>query len=314
MGTILITGGLGQIGTELSELLISIYGNDRILVSDIKKETPNENIRYTRLDVSDADSVRKIIGENDVTDIFHLAAILSATGEKDPFMTFNVNLQGTQNIYRAAKDFDVKKLFIPSTIGVYGPSTPKDLVPEDTQTRPVTMYGITKIAGEMLGDYYFRKFGMDVRGLRFPGLISYKFPPTAGTTDYAVDMIIHAVRGMDYECYLKCDTEMPMMYMPDALNAVVDLYEAPKKNLTRCTDYNVGAYSMTPVTLHREIKKYYPEFKVRYQPDYRQEIADGWPHSIDFRKAQKDWNFKPAYDLELTVKDMILNLRKKFDC
>ena len=312
MGTILITGGLGQIGTELSEHLISVYGKESILVSDIKDKSPDGNIRYTRLDVSDMDSIRKVIRENDVTSIFHLAAILSATGEKDPFMTFKVNLQGTQNIYVATKEFDVKKLFIPSTIGVYGPSTPKDMVPEDTLTRPVTMYGITKITGEMLGDYYFRKFGMDVRGLRFPGLISYKFPPTAGTTDYAVDMIIHAVRGKEYECYLKGETEMPMMYMPDALDAIVDLYEAPRKNLARCTDYNVGSYSMTPVSLHSEIKKFYPEFRVKYSPDYRQEIADGWPHSVNFSKAREDWNFKPKYNLEMTVKDMIQNLRKKY--
>jgi nucleoside-diphosphate-sugar epimerase len=310
MGTILITGGLGQIGTELSEHLISKYGRDRVLVSDIKSEGAG-NTPYTRLDVSDMGAIRRVIRENDVTDIFHLAAILSATGEKDPFLTFNVNLLGTQNIYMAAKEFNLNRLFIPSTIGVYGPTTPKDQVPEDTVMRPVTMYGITKISGEMLGDYYSRKFGIDIRGLRFPGLISYKFPPTAGTTDYAVDMIIHAVRGDSYQCYLRQDTEMPMMYMPDALDAVVDLYEAPKKNLTRCTDYNVGSYSMTPASLHEEIKKYYPDFKVQYKPDYRQDIADGWPHSVNFSKAEKDWNFKPNYDLQSTVRDMILNLKQK---
>jgi len=310
MGTILITGGLGQIGTELSEHLISKYGSNRVLVSDIKNEASG-NIRYTKLDVSDLNKIRKIIEENDVTDIFHLAAILSATGEKDPFLTFNVNLLGTQNIYKAAKEFNLNKLFIPSTIGVYGPTTPKDMVPEDTVIRPVTMYGITKISGEMLGEYYSKKFGMDVRGLRFPGLISYKFPPTAGTTDYAVDMIIHAVRGEDYQCYLKQDTEMPMMYMPDALDAVIDLYEAPRNNLTRFTDYNVGSYSITPASLHEEIKKYYPDFRVEYKPDYRQDIADGWPHSVNFSKAQKDWGFNPKYDFHLTVKDMIFNLKQK---
>jgi threonine 3-dehydrogenase len=310
MGTILITGGLGQIGTELSEHLISKYGSDRVLVSDIKNEASG-NIHYTRLDVSDIDSIRKVVKENDVTDIFHLAAILSATGEKEPFLTFKVNLLGTQNIYMAAKEFNLNRLFIPSTIGVYGPTTPKDQVPEDTVTRPDTMYGITKISGEMLGDYYSMKFGMDIRGLRFPGLISYKFPPTAGTTDYAVDMIIHAVRGDNYQCYLRQDTEMPMMYMPDALDAVIDLYEAPKKHLTRYTDYNVGSYSMTPASLHEEIKKYYPDFKVQYKPDYRQDIADGWPHSVDFSNAEKDWKFKPKYDLESTVMDMVSNLKHK---
>ncbi|MCL4342042.1 MAG: NAD-dependent epimerase/dehydratase family protein [Candidatus Thermoplasmatota archaeon] len=310
MGTILITGGLGQIGTELSERLISKYGSDRVLVSDIKNKASGD-IRYTDLDVSDLTKIRKVIKENDVTDIFHLAAILSATGEKDPFMTFNVNLLGTQNIYAAAKEFNLDKLFIPSTIGVYGPTTPKDMVQEDTVIRPATMYGITKISVEMLGEYYSKKFGMDVRGLRFPGLISYKFPPTAGTTDYAVDMIIHAVRGEDYRCYLRQDTEMPMMYMTDALEAVIDLYEAPRNNLTRFTDYNVGSYSITPASLHEEIKRYYPEFKVEYKPDYRQDIADGWPHSVNFSRAQTDWKFNPKYDLQLTVKDMVFNLKQK---
>lgn len=310
MGTILITGGLGQIGTELSERLISKYGSDRVLVSDIKNKASGD-IRYTDLDVSDLTKIRKVIKENDVTDIFHLAAILSATGEKDPFMTFNVNLLGTQNIYAAAKEFNLDKLFIPSTIGVYGPTTPKDMVQEDTVIRPTTMYGITKISVEMLGEYYSKKFGMDVRGLRFPGLISYKFPPTAGTTDYAVDMIIHAVRGEDYRCYLRQDTEMPMMYMTDALEAVIDLYEAPRNNLTRFTDYNVGSYSITPASLHEEIKRYYPEFKVEYKPDYRQDIADGWPHSVNFSRAQTDWKFNPKYDLQLTVKDMVFNLKQK---
>ena len=310
MGAILITGGLGQIGTELSERLISKYGSDRVLVSDIKNKASGD-IRYTDLDVSDLTKIRKVIKENDVTDIFHLAAILSATGEKDPFMTFNVNLLGTQNIYAAAKEFNLDKLFIPSTIGVYGPTTPKDMVQEDTVIRPATMYGITKISVEMLGEYYSKKFGMDVRGLRFPGLISYKFPPTAGTTDYAVDMIIHAVRGEDYRCYLRQDTEMPMMYMTDALEAVIDLYEAPRNNLTRFTDYNVGSYSITPASLHEEIKRYYPEFKVEYKPDYRQDIADGWPHSVNFSRAQTDWKFNPKYDLQLTVKDMVFNLKQK---
>ncbi|WP_393971690.1 NAD-dependent epimerase/dehydratase family protein [Oxyplasma meridianum] len=310
MGTILITGGLGQIGTELSEHLISKYGSEKVLVSDIKSEASGD-IRYTRLDVADLDKIMKVIKENDITDIFHLAAILSATGEKDPFLTFNVNLMGTQNMYTVVKKLNLNKLFIPSTIGVYGPTTPKDMVPEDTVIRPATMYGITKISAEMLGEYYSKKFGMDVRGLRFPGLISYKFPPTAGTTDYAVDMIIHAVKGEDYTCYLKQDTEMPMMYMPDALDAVIDLYEAPRSNLTRSTDYNVGSYSITPASLYEEIKKYYPEFRVEYKPDYRQDIADGWPHSIDFTKAQRDWNFKPKYDFQRTVKDMVLNLKRK---
>lgn len=313
MSKILVTGACGQIGSELVPYLEDKYGKDSIIASDVRSGCEEDkNIEFLDLDVTNLQGILSALKEHDVGTIYHLAAILSATGEKNPHKAFEVNLVGTNNILRAGIESAVSKIIVPSTIGVFGPETPKDDVPNVTITRPKTMYGITKVATEMLGEYYFEKFDLDVRGLRFPGIMSYVHEPTAGTTDYSVQMFYHAVRGEKYSCFLKPDAYLPMMYIPDAINSIVRLAEADLSNLTRHTDYNVSSYSFSPDELATEIRKEIPGFEVTYEPDFRQKIAETWPRSLDSSLAQNDWGFKPEYDLQKTVKDMILNLKGKF--
>ncbi len=313
MSKILVTGACGQIGSELVPYLEDKYGKDSIIASDVRSGCEEDkNIEFLDLDVTNLQGILSALKEHDVGTIYHLAAILSATGEKNPHKAFEVNLVGTNNILRAGIESAVSKIIVPSTIGVFGPETPKDDVPNVTITRPKTMYGITKVATEMLGEYYFEKFDLDVRGLRFPGIMSYVHEPTAGTTDYSVQMFYHAVRGEKYSCFLKPDAFLPMMYIPDAINSIVRLAEADLSNLTRHTDYNVSSYSFSPDELATEIRKEIPGFEVTYEPDFRQKIAETWPRSLDSSLAQNDWGFKPEYDLQKTVKDMILNLKGKF--
>ncbi|MEM0159057.1 MAG: NAD-dependent epimerase/dehydratase family protein [Thermoplasmataceae archaeon] len=309
MTRILITGSLGQIGSELSEALIKRYGQDSVVLSDIKKPGSVEGQMYTELDVRNMEEIASTIREYDITDIFHLAAVLSASGEKNPVMAYDVNANGTFNILQSAATHGIKRVIIPSTIGVFGPDTPKDGVSEVTVQRPTTMYGITKVTAELLGSYFRKKYALDVRGLRFPGLISFKTPPTAGTTDYAVDMIMHAARGENYNCYLKSDTKLPMMYMPDAIDALIRLFESDSRNLRFCMEYNVSAFSFTPKELEDEIRKTVPGFRVSYEPDFRQEIADSWPRSLECSAAREDWGFKPKYGFSEMVKEMIRNIR-----
>lgn len=311
MTRILITGAMGQIGSELTELLAGKYGKSSVVASDIRKpDTLSEDHEFVTLDVTDADRISEVIREYSITDVFHMAAILSAVGEKKPAKAFQVNSIGTFNILNSALEEGINRVMIPSTIGVFGNETPKVNTPDITVLRPTTMYGITKVNAELLALYYRDKLGLDVRGLRYPGIISYLTPPSAGTTDYAVDIFYHAVRGQDYSCYLKEDTPLPMMYMPDALSSIVKLFEAKKERLTNCLEYNIQAYSFTPAELYAEILKEIPDFRISYSPDYRQKIAETWPESVDSTNARKDWGFEPAYDLEATVHDMIVNLRK----
>jgi L-threonine 3-dehydrogenase (EC 1.1.1.103) len=245
-----------------------------------------------------------------VDTIYHLAAILSATGEKYPDLAYRVNVDGLHNVLEAARTNKVSQVFIPSTIGVFGPETPRRNVPIETITRPTTLYGITKVFAEQLGNYYQRKFSLDVRGVRFPGLISYKSPPGGGTTDYAIEMIISAVRKQNYTCFLREDTVLPMMYMPDALEAILKLSEAPLEKLIHHTDFNLTSFSFSPKELAHEISNYYPEFSVIYKPDFRQEIADSWPESLDASAARREWGFAPKYNFKETVKDMIYHLQE----
>lgn len=311
MTRILITGAMGQIGTELTELLARKYGKSSVVVSDIRKpESHHGDIEFVQLDVTDSGKISQVIEDYSITDIFHMAAILSATGEKEPAKAFWVNSNGTFNVLNQALESGIDRVMIPSTIGVFGSETPTVNTPDITILRPRTMYGITKVNAELLSLYYRDKLGLDVRGLRYPGIISYLTPPSAGTTDYAVDIFYHAVRGQAYSCYLKEDTALPMMYMPDALDSLLKLFEAKKERLTHCLEYNVQSYSFTPAELYSLICEEIPEFRISYSPDYRQKIAETWPKSVDSSSASRDWGFSPKYDLRATVHDMILNLRK----
>jgi Nucleoside-diphosphate-sugar epimerases len=311
MTNILITGSLGQVGSELIDYLVASY-HGKILATDIKEDKlaeQNERIEHETLDVRDVSKLYELIDQYHIDEIYHLASILSATGEKDPFLAYNVNLGGTVNVLNAAVTKRVKKVFIPSSIAVYGPEANRGNAGTRHDSIPTTMYGITKMSSEMIAQYYHRKYNLDVRSIRYPGIISYKVEPTAGTTDYSVEMIRSAVKGIPYRCYLKEGTRLPMIYMKDAMEATLRLMTASEDQITVRTAYNIMSYSMTCKELEDEIRTTYPEFTVTYDPDSRQAIADTWPESINTEDAQKDWGFAPNFDLHNTVLDMIKNLK-----
>lgn len=305
---ILITGARGQIGSELVPYLSDAFGKNRVIPSDIRSDTTDS--RFISLDVTDKEAVGLAVDKYKVDTIFHLAAILSANGEKNPELAYRVNIDGLYNVLESAVKYKIGLVMTPSSIGIFGPDTPRENVPIETVTRPVTMYGVTKLVAEYLGNYYHSRFGLNARGLRFPGLISYKSPPGGGTTDYSIEMIIEAVKGNEYKCFLREDSKLPMMYMPDALDSLLKLAESDDSRLKHRTDFNVTSFSMTPKQLEEEISQYYPSFKATYRPDFRQRIADSWPGSLDASAAIKEWDFNPKYDFGATVKDMISNLRK----
>ena len=306
-GKILLTGSNGQIGSELTDALVKRKGADRILATDIVP-VRRTDCETALLDVTEARSVEALMKEHDVEAVFHLAAILSATGEKSPVIAFNVNVLGMRNVLEASLKAGVRSVFFPSTIGIFGPDTPKDNVPIETVTRPATMYGITKLLCEQLGGYYFSRFGLDVRGMRLPGIISYKTPPGGGTTDYSIEMLAAAAGNKEYSCFLRKDTRLPMMYMPDAIDSILRLMEAPSKSLRHRTDFNVAGFSMDPGELEHEIRRRVPGFTVKYAPDERQEIADSWPRSLDSSAAADEWGFSPRYTLSGMVDDMLDHL------
>ncbi len=310
MKRILVTGGLGQIGSNLVPFLRNKYGKENVVVTDIR-EPDNDVSPFVKLDILDKKSLEKVIDEYDVDTIYHLAAILSAKGEKNPQLAFNVNIVGLYNILEVGREFGLERIMVPSSIAAFGPETPKDNTPNDTVLRPRTMYGISKVTGELLGLYYWEKYGLDVRGVRYPGIISWNAMPGGGTTDYAVEIFHYALRGEKYVCFLKEDTVLPMMYMPDAVKALTSLAEAPSENLIHRTDFNVQAMSFAPKDLVEEIRKYIPDFEVEYKPDYRQKIADSWPRSLDDSAARKEWGWKADYDMKSMVKDIIKNLSRK---
>ena len=310
---ILVTGALGQIGSELTIALREIYGNDNVIASDLRdeKDVDGQYLPYEKLDVLDKDSIDSIIKKHDITIIHHLAAILSAAGEKNPQLCYNVNVNGLYNILEAGRLHKLDKIICPSSIAVFGPETPRDNTPQQTILLPKTMYGVTKVSGELVCDYYVQKYGMDVRGIRYPGLISYKSPPGGGTTDYAVDIFYEAIKNKKYNCFLKKDTMLPMMYMKDAIDGTIKLSQADFKDLKDHSNFNFAAISFTCEEIAAEIKKHIPEFEIEYNPDFRQAIADSWPRSIDDKEARAQWGWQPSFDLEKMTADMIKNLRIK---
>ena len=313
MTRILVIGATGQIGTELVPFLRKIYGRDNVIagyypVKPAKGPLLEGQMEY--VDVTKVESIESAIKKYDVDEVYNLAAILSATGEKNPQLAWQVNMVGLYNVLELAREYRLR-VFWPSSIAVFGPTTPKIKTPQHTIIEPITMYGITKYAGELLARYYVYKYDLDVRGVRWPGIISSEALPGGGTTDYAVEIFYHAIEGKPYTCYLREDTELPMMYMPDALKSVVDLMKADKSKLKLFVGYNVAAFSFTPRQLEEEIKKYIPNLKVDYKPDFRQKIADSWPRSIDDSVAREEWGWKPDWAFEAMVKDMLVKIARK---
>ena len=310
----LVTGALGQIGSELVVALRARYGNEAVIASDIRLpplETLRPGERFEFLDSTNARQIQDIVRNGDVGTVYHLAALLSATSEEKPHVAWELNMGGLYKVLEVARQHDCK-VFFPSSIGAFGPGTPKDNTPQDTIQRPTTMYGVTKVAGELLCDYYNRRFGVDTRGLRFPGLISYAAPPGGGTTDYAVAIFYDAIRYGRYTCFLKPDTRLDMMYMPDAIDALIGLMEADAARLIHRNSFNVTAMNFTPAELAAEIRKRIPAFEIRYEVDpVRQGIADSWPNSLDSSAARAEWGFAPKYGLGAMVDDMLSKLRAR---
>ena len=308
---ILVIGASGQIGVELTLALRKIYGNANVVASDLREE--NELLKgsgpYVSLDVMNKEMLHVQVIRQNFTQVYLLAAILSATGEKNPNLAWNLNMQSLLNVLDIAREEKLHKVYWPSSIAVFGPTSPKENCPQQTIIEPITVYGISKYAGEFWCNYFYQRYGVDVRSIRYPGLISYKSSPGGGTTDYAVEIFHEALEENHYTSFLKEDTYLPMMYMPDAIRATIELMEAPKDKISVRTSYNLSGVSFSPAEIAEAIKKHIPGFSVDYKPDYRQAIADSWPKSIDDTPARNDWGWKPEYDLESMTKDMLDNLR-----
>ena len=314
MQRILVTGALGQIGSELVVALRERYGCETVVASDIRMTPAGDSDDaglFELVDCTDFRQIQETVRRYDVDTIYHLAALLSAVAEGKPRVAWEVNMGGLYKILEVARESKCA-VFHPSSIGAFGPSTPRDRTPQDTTQRPTTMYGVTKVAGELLCDYYHTRFGVDTRGVRYPGLISYVTPPGGGTTDYAVEIFYEAIRNRRYSCFLRGDTCLDMMYMPDAIKAAIDLMDADASRLVHRNAFNVAAANFTPDRLAAEIQKHIPEFTIKYDVDpVRQAIADSWPNSIDDSAAREEWDWAPAYDLEAMTRDMLENLTKK---
>ena len=308
---ILVIGASGQIGVELTLALRKIYGNANVVASDLREE--NELLKgsgpYVPLDIMNKEMLHVQVIRQNVTQVYLLAAILSATGEKNPNLAWNLNMQGLLNVLDIAKEEQVHKVYWPSSIAVFGPTSPKKNCPQQTIIEPTTVYGISKYAGEFWCNYYHQRYGVDVRSIRYPGLISYKSAPGGGTTDYAIEMFQEAIEEKKYTCFLNKDPFLPMMYMPDAIRGTIELMEAPAEKISVRTSYNLSAMSFSPEQLAVEIKNYVPEFEADYKPDYRQPIADSWPESIDDSVARRDWGWNQEYDLAKMAAEMVGNLR-----
>ena len=304
---ILVIGSRGQIGTELVEELRKMYGHDNVISSDLKEADGNDE-PYEQIDVLDKDRLYAIVKKHGITQVYLLAALLSATAEKNPAFGWKLNMESLFYVLDMAKEGLIQKIYWPSSIAVFGPTTPRVQTPQFTVMEPSTVYGISKQAGERWCEYYFRKFGVEVRSIRYPGLIGYKALPGGGTTDYAVDIFHQALKQGKYECFLKEDTALPMMYMEDAIRATIELMHAEGGTITIRSSYNLGGISFTPAEIAAAIRKRIPAFEISYAPDFRQSIADSWPQSIDDSIARRDWNWQPRYDLEKMVDIMLKNI------
>jgi nucleoside-diphosphate-sugar epimerase len=310
---ILVLGASGQIGTELTQKLRLIYGNNNVIASDIREGGTElmSSGSFEIIDATDKATILKIIKKYKVTQVYLLAAMLSATAEQMPQKAWNLNMNSLLAVLDLAKDKHIEKVYWPSSIAVFGPTTPKENTPQKTVMEPSTVYGISKVSGEFWCNYYYEKFGVDVRSLRFPGIISWKTKPGGGTTDYAVDIYFKALEDKKYECYISENTYLPMMYMEDALNATVQLMQADAKDVKIRNGYNLAAMSFTPKEMASEIKKHIPDFKITYKPDFREQIADSWPNSIDDSQARKDWNWQHKFDLKAMTEDILKSLKKQ---
>ncbi|MBU1014200.1 MAG: NAD-dependent epimerase/dehydratase family protein [Bacteroidetes bacterium] len=314
MKKILVIGSVGQIGSELTLELRRIYGNENV-VANGRKTAPSEKLMnsgpFEFFDATEREKLTEVCKKHEIDVIINMAAILSATGEQNPMLAWNVNMNGLINVLEVARELNMKQVLVPSSIAVFGPETPVDNTPQETILRPTTMYGVTKVAGELLADYYVRRYGLDVRGLRYPGIISNETLPGGGTTDYAVAIYYEAIKHKKYTCFVKEDTRLPMMYMPDCLKATIDLLQADYSKLKHHSDFNVGAMSFTVKQLADSIKKYIPEFTISYEPDFRQKIADSWPNSVDDTAAREEWGWEPSYDLDAMTQDMLKAIGEK---
>ena len=310
--TLLILGASGQIGNELTQKLREIYGNKNVVASDIREgnEEMMNSGPFELIDATDKVQILKVIKKYNVTQVYLLAAMLSATAEQHPQKAWSLNMNSLLAVLDLAKEKHIQQIYWPSSIAVFGPTTPKENTPQNTIMEPSTVYGISKLAGEFWCKYYHDKYGVDVRSLRYPGIISWKSKPGGGTTDYAVDIYFKALEEEKYTCFLSENTCLPMMYMDDAVDATIQLMQAKSSQVKVRTGYNLAAMSFTPKEIASEIKKHIPDFEISYQPDFRQQIADGWPQSIDDSKAREDWNWQHQFDLASMTKDIILNLKK----
>ena len=306
---ILVIGAGGQLGTELIQGFWKVYGKERVIATDIKE--PQGILaqgNFELLDVMKPKQLETLLQKNKFTQLYHLAAVLSATGEKNPKSAWRLNMESLIHVLDEAVASKIEKVYWPSSIAVFGPSTPKNNTPQDTIMDPVTIYGISKQAGERWCEWYWRRYGLDVRSLRYPGLIGYKAQPGGGTTDYAVEIFLAALKEKKYESFLRPDTYLPMMYMEDAVKATIDLMESPSENIKVRSAYNISGMSFCPAEIANEITKHIPEFQITYRPDFRQDIADSWPNSIDDSRARKDWEWQPGFGLKEMTKDMLKNL------
>jgi nucleoside-diphosphate-sugar epimerase len=314
MAKILLTGASGQLGSELTARLRNIHGKDQVIASDIREpEGEGANGPFASIDVMDKDRLAQVIEDHEIEQVYHLAALLSAKAEQNIDLAWKLNMDGLLNVLNIAREQSLDRIFWPSSIAVFGPDAPKEQTPQDTALNPTTVYGISKVAGEQWCSYYHQQFGVDVRSVRYPGLIGYKSLPGGGTTDYAVDIHHKALKGERFNCFLGPESKLPMMYMEDAVNATVQLMEAPEEQVEIRTSYNLGAISFSPAEIAEAIKQHIPDFTIEYEPDSRQKIADSWPDSINDNPAREQWGWNYQFTLQKMVADMLENLTEQLD-